>query len=233
MQLINSPLIEAVSLSKSFGRHRVLRDFSIAFSPGERVLLLGSNGAGKSTCLKILSGLSRPDSGKITTSVGGAIGFVDTSLQLYPRLTVRENLTFFARVTSFGSSPSLVDSILNEWGLEPYSSKPIHELSKGNQWKVGLARAFLSRPKLLLLDEPTSNLDDVTVSVLLSKVDEVCGTSKGAVVIASHDIARLSHMANRVVVVEEGKKILDSNDVEPSTPTRIPDFIELYRGRNR
>ena len=232
MQL-NSPLIEAASLSKSFGRHRVLRDFSIAFSPGERVLFLGSNGAGKSTCLKILSGLSRPDSGKITTSVGGSIGFVDTSLQLYPRLTVQENLTFFASVTSFGSSPSLVDSVLNEWGLESYSRKLIHELSKGNQWKVGLARAFLFRPKLLLLDEPTSNLDDVTVSVLLSKIDEVCDTSGGAVVIASHDIARLSQIANRVVVVEDGRKILDSNEAGLPTPARIPDFIERYRGRNR
>lgn len=229
----SNPLIRVDGISKSFGGHRVLRDISINIHPGELVLMLGSNGAGKSTLLKILSGLSRADSGNITSSVAGRVEFVSASLQLYPRLTVRENLSFFQSIYASQFKVSLLDEVLDEWGLVSVAQKSVHDLSKGNQWKVALARAFLAQPTVLLLDEPTSNLDDAAVSVLLTKLTRITAQQGGSVVMATHDIARLEHAVNRVLIVDGGRKVSDSAEVDENAALRIQDFIELYRERNR
>ena len=224
----NDCVIEADKVSKSFGNHRVIEKLSLTIFPGEIILLLGANGAGKSTLLRVLSGLSTPDSGKVQLSQGKRVDFVGSGLQVYPRLSVGENLKLFSGLLT---APRDYQIEMQEWGIDKYCDQPVGTLSKGNQWRVALARIFLSPPQLLLLDEPTSNLDDTSVGVLLHKVMDVAKHGKGAVVIASHDVARLQASVSRILLLDRGTIRKDSGVVGDSESVQT--HIDEYRRGNR
>lgn len=226
--VVNHCVVRAQKVSKRFGNQRVIDNLELEIVPGEIVLLLGANGAGKSTLLRVLSGLSNPDSGRVHLSQGARVDFVGTGLQLYPRLSVAENLRLFS---TLGNALKDYRMEIQEWGLERYSDKPVMTLSKGNQWKVALARTFLSPPDLLLLDEPTSNLDDASVEVLLHKVKEGVKGPKQSVLIASHDVARLHSSISRVLFLCKGK--IGSDSGITADPTCIQSHIDEYRRGNR
>jgi putative spermidine/putrescine transport system ATP-binding protein len=224
----NDCVVEADKLSKSFGKHRVIETLSLSIFQGEIILLLGPNGAGKSTLLRVLSGLSAPDSGNVQVAQGVRVDFVGTGLQVYPRLSVAENLKLFSDLLI---APKDFRLEMQEWGLDRFHSTPVMSLSKGNQWRVALARIFLSPPGLLLLDEPTSNLDDASVDTLVQKVQTLARESKRAVVIASHDVARLQASATRIVLLDKGRVGSDSGAKGDAESIRW--HIEEYRRGNR
>jgi ABC-type multidrug transport system ATPase subunit len=227
-------LIRAVDLSKSFGNQRVLTKLSLHLQGGDTALLLGQNGAGKSTLLRILAGLSRADSGDLTRDVGTRVDFVGNGLQLYPRLTVAENLRLFAALAASPrghcKEPSFCKE-MEEWGIERFANRAVSSLSRGNQWRVALARVFLQPPRVLLLDEPTSNLDDSSVEVLLRKISELVERCNGAVLIASHDVARLHAAANRAFSISSGQISADTGPMAGRESMQL--HIEAYRTRNR
>lgn len=220
------PLLEATSITKSFGPKRVLSNASLACRPGEVLLLLGANGAGKSTLLRIMAGLSRADSGTVRRVAGASLGFLSHQLFLYGRLTVEENLALFSAVSGSGSEAARI--AIDGWGLAAVADCPVAELSRGNQARVGLARAFVGAPQVRLLDEPSSNLDDRGVDTLKAAI---VGGGEAATVLATHDLHRLSGLATRVVVMRSGEIVADSGSA--ASEQGIAQAIALYRDTNR
>jgi ABC-type multidrug transport system ATPase subunit len=228
----SEPLIALKEVTKSFGSRKVIQRVSLEVLPGECVLLLGANGAGKSTLLRLMSGLSRADSGSVRASQGARVGYVSDFLFLYPRLTVRENVQLFQVMSVAGRDPT---QLLEEWRLSALLNTRVHELSKGNQVRVSLVCALLGNPQILLLDEPSSHLDDAGVEVLSHTIavvsKGVAGGLPGAVVLVTHDIARLQQLATRAMVLNSGKIASDTGCTV--SPAIIEQSILNYRSLNR
>lgn len=167
-------LVDANNLKKHFGETRAVNDVSLQISAGEIYGLVGADGAGKTTTMRLLVGALRPDEGEI--SVGGydvirkteyarsQIGYLSQRFSLYEDLTVLENIRFFAEVRGLKSNEWLPRSmeILEFVGLSDFKDRRAGQLSGGMKQKLGLASALVTRPKILLLDEPTTGVDPVT-----------------------------------------------------------------------
>jgi len=168
------PAVELERASRLYGSFVALREVSLRLPAGASVVLLGENGAGKSTVLKLVSGLAAPSYGKVTVfgetpqSQRGRIGTMGHATMLYDELTGLENLMYFAGLHGLGSSAGELEAIaakaLQEVALEPgpagsKTARRVGEYSQGMRQRASLARALLAQPELLLLDEPFSNLD--------------------------------------------------------------------------
>jgi ABC-type multidrug transport system ATPase subunit len=214
---------------KTFGPVAVLRGLSLSFGPGECVLLLGANGAGKSTLLRILAGLSRADKGRVFNSFPGSVGFLSHHLFLYGRLTVRENINLFSQLSGRADG----EDVISRWGLEAHAATVVSDLSKGNQSRTALARTFMGEPLVLLLDEPSSHLDDRGIQLLVGGIRDTQRAQAGRslTVIATHDIHRLGSLATRIVMLARGQIVVDSGS--KATPEELQRVIDLYRESNR
>ncbi len=224
----SEPVIQARNVSKTFGAVRVLNRLNLSFVAGEITLLLGANGAGKSTLLRILAGLARADSGSIDRTTR-RIGFLSHQSFLYSRLTVAENIKLFSEVTE----RQQVEPILSRWGLSASAKILVGDLSRGTQARVGLARAFLASPEVLLLDEPSSNLDERGTELLLTAMrdERERAGSKLVSIVATHDLHRLRSIADRIVVLSAGEVLADTGS--KATPDDIDRIVGFYREANR
>jgi len=165
------PAIEADRLSRAFGETKALEDLSLSVGEGEMVALLGPDGAGKTTAMRLLAGVLHPDSG--AARLGGIdmaqqpeearaqLGYVSQKFSLYPELTTMENLRFLAEVRGLGGAAwrSRAGELLEFVGLEAFQDRRAAALSGGMRQKLGLAAALLHSPRVLLLDEPTGGVD--------------------------------------------------------------------------
>jgi heme exporter protein A len=221
-------VLEVKDVTKTFGALSVLKRLSLSCGSGEVTLLVGANGAGKSTLLRIVAGLARPDSGTVVCSTD-RIGFLSHHLFLYGRLSVRENVKLFASVRGVVDPQELVDRL----ELSKVLDRPLSELSKGMHARVGIARAFLGHPELVLLDEPTSNLDEKGTALLLAEIQRRQFETDGraSFLIATHDLHRMASIANRVVVLSDGKVLSDSGPA--ASQETISHALERYREVNR
>ncbi len=212
---------EAVSLhdvSRHFGRRRALSHVSVTAGAGEIVGLLGPNGAGKSTLIGILATLVAPTAGRVQYGSDGTraapadairrrIGLLAHDLYLYPELTARQNLDFFARM--YGLNPRrAVDGALESAGLVDRGDDDVSGFSRGMRQRLALERALLHRPRLVLLDEPFTGLDDRAVSIVSSRLRQLA--ADGAIVLlATHDLDVADGLVHRVVLIREGKLVSD------------------------
>lgn len=167
-------LVEATDLHKSFGNTHAVNGVSLQIAPGEIYGLVGSDGAGKTTTMRLLVGALKPSRGAIqvcgydvlkqTEQARSAIGYLSQRFSMYEDLTVLENIRFFAEVRGLSSSEWLPRSmeILEFVGLDKFKDRRAGQLSGGMRQKLGLASALVTRPRLLLLDEPTTGVDPVT-----------------------------------------------------------------------
>jgi ABC-type multidrug transport system ATPase subunit len=163
------PAVALERVSRLYGSFVALRDVSMTLPAGASVMLLGENGAGKSTVLKMVAGLAMPSYGTVRVfgdtpqNERGRIGTMGHATMLYDELTGLENLVYFAELHGLGASRTDLEAVaadaLKEVGLEPGLSRRVGEYSQGMRQRASLARALLSEPELLLLDEPFSNLD--------------------------------------------------------------------------
>lgn len=225
--------IESISLADvviRFGRVKALSNCSASFYSGDRVLLLGGNGAGKTTLLRLAAGLIKPFSGKISYPSGapksGESAFLGRDMYLYGRLSVKEMLSFYRSIAGVDN-----EEIASEWLIEDLLSRKIEELSRGQQMRVALACSMLRAPRFLFLDEPTSVLDDRSVSCLSEHLLKD-GAGK-TTIIASHDIERLLPCVNRIVLLSEGGVLEDSGEPANFSREVLPDIINHYREHNR
>jgi ABC-type multidrug transport system ATPase subunit len=163
------PAVALERVSRLYGNFVALRDVSMVLPAGASVMLLGENGAGKSTVLKMVSGLAMPSYGTVKIfgdtpqNQRGRIGTMGHATMLYDELTGLENLIYFAELHGLGETSAELETVaveaLKEVGLEPGLTRRVGEYSQGMRQRASLARALLSEPELLLLDEPFSNLD--------------------------------------------------------------------------
>jgi heme exporter protein A len=193
----NEGVIELRHVSKSYGGVRALVDASLQLRGGEVVVIEGANGSGKSTLLGILGTLIRPTSGRIdygelgTTleQVRSGIGWVGHDTLCYGDLTAHENLALAARLANAGDDA--VERARARFGLGEFASRPVRTYSRGQRQRVALARALVQRPRLLLLDEPSTGLDAKTTQQLVDVVGEEAKAGT-AVVVVTHD-AQFAH----------------------------------------
>lgn len=186
-----------------------VRDLALHVAPGEVVALVGLNGAGKTTLMRLALGMLRPDRGSVRV-LGRPVtrlpapewrhvgALVDTALA-YPELTVRENLRAAALLR--GTAPALVAEALAKWDLHPVAGRRYRRLSRGTQQRVGLAAALQHRPRLLVLDEPSTALDPASVVVLRNHLARRAREG-AAVLVSSHHLDEVARVADRIVVVQ-------------------------------
>lgn len=208
----------------------VLHGIDLAVMPGEILVLVGPNGSGKTTCLKILAGVVGATSGRATVtghaidrdtrSAQRAVGYVPADERsFYWRLTVRENLRFFAAL--HGMAPSTLDhglaDVLEVLELRPLLESPFRNLSAGQRARVGIARGLLHRPKVLLLDEVTRSLDPGVVVRLHVLLKTLARERQLAILLTTHDLAEAEAVADRIGVLVEGRLVAvgDPSEVVP------------------
>jgi heme exporter protein A len=169
------PVVETRAVTKTFGVTPVLRNVDFQINEGRCALLIGGNGSGKSTLLRILAGLSQPTAGEAivfganTRNLGAArsrIGMLTHQSWLYPNLTARENLEFFAELYGVPNRDELAAQWLKSVGLNAAADERVREFSRGMEQRLSIARAMMTAPDLLLLDEPFAALDPDGVAIV-------------------------------------------------------------------
>ena len=208
-----TPALAVHDLVKRFGEKTALDHVTFQVTAGETVVLWGPNGAGKTTLLRCILGLFRFE-GAITVlghdalregkAARGLIGFVPQELGLHGEQTVAEAVTFYARLRCVPPARAL--SLLERWQLAEVSRSLVRTLSGGMKQKLALVIALLADPPMMLLDEPTSNLD-VRARRELGAILEQLKISGRTILCCSHRASEISKLADRVVVLEQGRKI--------------------------
>jgi phospholipid/cholesterol/gamma-HCH transport system ATP-binding protein len=214
--------VEFKNVSKSFGDRKVLQDVSFRIEDGNALCILGRSGTGKSVTLKLMIRLLRPDSGSVSieaeniaqlpekelSRVRRKIGFLFQSAALFDSFTVADNLAVplhhFEKAMSSKDVQHTVEELLGQVGLENDRNKLPGELSGGMRKRVGLARALILKPTLLLVDEPSSGLDPITageIDALLLKVKQERHTT---LVIVTHDVREAHKIADTLAVLDQG-----------------------------
>jgi phospholipid/cholesterol/gamma-HCH transport system ATP-binding protein len=240
------PILTVKDLTISFGENHVLRNFNMALSKGENVAVLGKSGSGKSVLIKCIIGLMKPDSGNIEV-LGKSIsalnqeeldqirmktGFLFQSNALYDSMTVRENLEFPLRRHGVEKTRAEVDALVKEAlsnvGLPDTEHMMPAELSGGMKKRIALARTLILKPLIILYDEPTTGLDPITgkeISNLMIDVQKKYNTSS---IIISHDIYCVKIVANRIVMLIDGRCYAEGTyeELKKSSDKKIKEFFE-------
>ncbi len=210
-------MIEVRALAKYFGRFSALRDLHLTIAEGEFIALFGRNGAGKTTFLRILAGLSRPSSGSVRIhapqdltpqAARGIIGYLSHNTALYADLTALENLRFFAQLLDLPAGDSDLAGRIASVGLSGREREPVRNYSRGMQQRLAIARAFLHDPSILLLDEPFTGLDQYGTDFLKGYLADAHARGKTCLM-AIHDAQLGYELADRLVVIEKGVVALD------------------------
>lgn len=202
-------------VSRHFGRRRAVSRVNFRVSRGMILGLLGPNGAGKSTLLAMLATLLRPSSGSIRygtldasarASLRARIGVLGHDLFLYPELTARENLAFFAGLYGIAESDSRARAALERAGLDARRDDPVSSFSRGMRQRVALERALIHDPRLALLDEPFTGLDDASTDALLARLRSL-RTSGAIVILATHDLDLAEGLLDHALFLRDGKVV--------------------------
>jgi ABC-2 type transport system ATP-binding protein len=199
--------LEARGLVKRYGDRSALRGVDFAAQPGELLAVIGPNGAGKTTLLSILAGIARPDEGEIHLPQG-EVGWVPQQAALYRRLTVEENLLLFARLEKHEDPRASVEKMLELTGLAERRREIVARLSGGNQQRINIAIGLLSRPVVLLLDEPSVGLDPRQRARLWEFVSGLAGRGT-TVIFSTHDIQEAERYGGRMLVLADGEALFD------------------------
>jgi ABC-2 type transport system ATP-binding protein len=201
--------VRARGLVKSYGDREALRGIDLAAEPGELVAIIGPNGAGKTTLLSILAGILKPDAGEIGVE-DGAVGWVPQQAALYRRLTVEENLLLFARLEGHDDPRASTEEMLELAGLGERRGEIVARLSGGNQQRINIAIGLLSRPAVLLLDEPSVGLDPRQRARLWEFVAGLAGRGT-TVIFSTHDIQEAERYGRRLLVLADGESLFDGS----------------------
>ncbi len=211
------PVLKLQAIDKRFRRHRVLSDLNLTVTRGEIVGLLGPNGSGKTTTLRLAAGYLWPDSGQVflneqaltpeSTALRQRIGYLPERIPLYDPLTVRQQLVFVARARGLRGAAvrSAVTEAAAAFDLESVLARVVGRLSKGFRQRVGLAQALLGEPDLLLLDEPTSGLDPFQILEAREMIRRA--SAHRAVIVSTHIVQEISALCSRVVYLREGRLV--------------------------
>lgn len=222
--------VDIEDVTRQYGRRRALSKVTFHATAGDVIVLLGPNGAGKSTLLNILSSLLRPTSGVVrygatTSAVGGdplraRIGFLGHELFLYSDLTARENLMFAAQLYRLPDPLGIVERGLVRANLADRADDRVGGFSRGMRQRLALERALIHQPRLVLLDEPFTGLDDRSADALVDRIAEL-GRDGAMVFAATHDFDYAERIATRAAYVNRGRC--------RELPAGPPALLERYR----
>lgn len=214
-------IIKTESLYKSYGNFTALHDISLNVFRGEIYGFLGLNGAGKTTLIRILLGMIKADSGKVKLfdkeltrnfDQWNDIGYLVETPHAYPNLSVEENLKVHYKLRQL-RDPKLIDQIIEELKLSQYRKRKSKHLSLGNQQRLGLAKAMMHRPKLLILDEPINGLDPEGIVEIRELLKQMAAQGT-TVFLSSHILGEISKVAQRIGIIHNGKLIKELTTVQ-------------------
>lgn len=214
------------NLTKKYGEQWALNNISFSINQGEVVGLLGPNGAGKSTLMKSITNAIIPDNGEILVNNSSVIlnpigtkskiGFLQENNPLYMDMYVKEYLHFVMNIRR--EKKERVEEVITQVGLTTEQHKKIHQLSKGYKQRVGLAQAILSKPEILILDEPTNGLDPNQIIEIRELIREIAKDT--TIILSTHIMQEVEALCSRVILLNKGEIIADQ---------RIEDFKGQYK----
>ena len=231
-------LLNIDSLEKSFGTHSVLKGVHLTLEPGQHVGLIGNNGQGKTTLIKLILGLIKPDSGSIEL-LGSKVGFprsraqkhhlgyLPESVNFYPKLTGLATLRFLARLK--GADIKEVEPLLERVGLAEAVYAPVGTYSKGMRQRLGLAQALLGKPSILLLDEPSNGLDPQGTREFYAILEQL-QEQNVAILTASHLLAEIETRLDRMVLLKNGRCEQEGTIHDLVTRAELPIHIHVQLG---
>jgi ABC-2 type transport system ATP-binding protein len=250
-------LIESVSKSFVVGRKRkpvaAITDVSMRLERGDVQGILGANGSGKSTLIRLISGLLTLDTGRVEVfghdierdemAVKRLINRVSVDAAFFKKLSPMENLLFAARLYGIdgGVARRETVAILDRLGIgEKRVGRPVEQMSRGMQQKVAIARALLTSPTLLLLDEPTTGLDPRSKLDVQAFIEEVNATHDATIVLTTHDLAEAERLCSRITVLNDGRVVAEDtpDGLKARTaerlgrPASLEDVFMTYTGRS-
>jgi ABC-2 type transport system ATP-binding protein len=206
-------IIIAENVSKHFGHVHAVKDLSLSIKKGEVFGFLGLNGAGKTTTIRMLLGMINPTSGvsfmcgeKIQPGnhrIWDKVGYMVEVPYSYPELTVRENLEIFRRLR-FIRDKNAIDAIIEKLQLREYENRKAKNLSQGNAQRLGLAKALIHNPEILLLDEPSNGLDPAGIVEIRELLQDMAHHHGVTIFISSHILGEISKIATRIGIIHEG-----------------------------
>jgi len=234
-------------LTKSYGAVTAVDHISFKLEQGTTVALLGGNGAGKTTTIAMLLGLVMPSSGEVRVfgedisrnrgAVAQRMNFQSPYVDLPARLTVKQNLTVYAGLYGVGNVSERIAYIAEDLQIVPLLDRPTGKLSAGQKTRVGLAKALLNAPELLLLDEPTASLDPDTADWIRRKLKQYAESRGATLLFASHNMAEVERLAGRVILLDAGRIIEDGTPASLiatyGKETLEEVFLDVVRGRAR
>jgi ABC-2 type transport system ATP-binding protein len=214
-------MIRAENLTRTFGPVVAAQEVTFEIGSGEIVGLLGHNGAGKTTIMKMITGCLEPTSGSITindinvwlnrSSIQRQIGYLPENCPLYPEMTVIDYLDYAAALRGIPESKKLeqIGLAIEKTNLISVLEKSINTISRGYRQRLGVAQAILNSPQILILDEPTNGLDPSQILEMRSLITELAKTA--TVVVSTHILQEVQAVCSRVIIINSGKVALDAN----------------------
>ncbi|MFO7477289.1 MAG: ABC transporter ATP-binding protein [Methyloceanibacter sp.] len=240
-----APPVVVRDLTKNYGAVTAVDRISFTLEPATTVALLGGNGAGKTTTIAMLLGLVVPSAGEVRVfgadisrdreAVAYRMNFQSPYVDLPMRLTVRQNLTVYAGLYGIANVAERLAFIAEDLQIVPLLDRPTGKLSAGQKTRVGLAKALLNAPELLLLDEPTASLDPDTADWVRHKLKHFAEARGATLLFASHNMAEVERLAGRVILLHQGRIIEDGTPASLiatyGRDTLEEVFLDVVRGR--
>jgi len=240
-----SAAIEVAHLVKFYKATRAVDDVSFRIARGSITGLLGGNGAGKTTTIAMIMGLVLPTSGRIqvlghsmpdqSASVLGRMNFESPYVDMPMRLTVRQNLTIFARLYAVENVRERIEKLADDLDLGDFLDRANGKLSAGQKTRVALAKALINQPELLLLDEPTASLDPDTADWIRRHLVSYRNSHGATILLASHNMLEVERLCDRVIIMKRGR--IEDDDSPDNIMARYNRttleevFLDVARGR--
>lgn len=232
------PVLSVTQLRKQFGEFTAVQDISFSMKPGEILGLLGPNGAGKTTTMQMLLGLITPTAGSIhmfgmelashRERILQQVNFSSTYISMPLALTVEENLWVVARLYGLTDIERRVDDIVKKFEMEEIRRKVTRKLSSGQMTRLTLAKAFLTEPKILFLDEPTASLDPDIAHKIRALLKEERRSSRLSILYTSHNMREMEDMSDRIIFLQRGKIVAEGTAQEIVARFGEADLEEVF-----
>jgi ABC-2 type transport system ATP-binding protein len=235
---MSDPIVEVRGLTKRFGDFTAVDGVSFEIHPGEILGLLGPNGAGKTTTIQMLLGLITPTTGSIRMfgldlarhreTILSQINFSSTYISMPYSLTVEENLRVVAKLYGLTEITRHIDDVVKKLEMEEFRTKVTRKLSSGQMTRLTLAKAILTEPRVLFLDEPTGSLDPDIAHKTRSLLKEVRRSTGLSMLYTSHNMREMEEMSDRIIFLQRGKIIAQGTAKEITARFGQTDLEEVF-----